>query len=289
MDGTYWIWENKNLAPYCSMKVGGRARFLAEPTNEAEFCETIAKFRKLEIKYIVVGKCSNLLFTDDGYDGAVILTSGMKGISVSGLTVTAMCGEPLSMLSKTACDNSIAGFETLHGIPGAVGGGVYMNAGAYEHDISERFVRGRFLDSNGKIVEFTRDEMDFSYRKSRMQSEELYLISATFEGIAGNKDEIRERIDTLMAGRRAKQPLEYPSCGSTFKRPVGHYAGALIEQCGLKGKTVGGAQVSEKHAGFIINIGGATASDVLELIELVRQEVLEKTGVELEPEVRIIR
>ena len=164
-----------------------------------------------------------------------------------------------------------------------------MNAGAYGGELALAFVRGRFLSKNGEIVELTRDEMGFGYRKSIMQTEPLVLISATFKAEKGDKAEIRAQMDTLMAKRKASQPLEYPSCGSAFKRPEGHYAGALIEQCGLKGVSVGGAQVSVKHAGFVINAGNATATDVISLLTLVSDTVFEKTGVRLEPEIRIIK
>lgn len=164
-----------------------------------------------------------------------------------------------------------------------------MNAGAYGGELANNFVRGRFLNKDGEIIELTRDEMDFGYRKSIMQKEPLVLISATFKAEKGDKAEIRAQMDTLMAKRKASQPLEYPSCGSAFKRPEGHYAGALIEQCGLKGVSVGGAQVSVKHAGFVINAGNATATDVISLLTLVSDTVFEKTGVRLEPEIRIIK
>ncbi|MBQ4317488.1 MAG: UDP-N-acetylmuramate dehydrogenase [Clostridia bacterium] len=280
--------ENACLAPYCSMKAGGNAKFLVLPKSEEELISAIDFFRTKGEKYIVVGNCSNLLFQDKGYDGAVIITSGIRGLSIENNIITAFCGETLSSLARFACENSLTGLEFCYGIPGTVGGAVYMNAGAYGGEMSQRFINGRFLNENGEIVTLELDDMDFGYRKSRLNYENLIMLSASFSAELGNADEIKVIMDELMAKRKSSQPLEYPSCGSAFKRPVGHFAGALIEQCGLKGLTVGGAQVSEKHAGFIINRGNATASDVISLLNLVSDTVFEKTGVRLEPEIRII-
>lgn len=284
----FTIEENINLAPFCSMKAGGNAKYLVTPKSEAELVESVRYFRERNEKYIVVGNCSNLIFPDSGYDGAVIITSAMRGISVDSGIITAYCGETLSTLARFACENALTGLEFCYGIPGTVGGGVYMNAGAYGGELSQRFVKGKFLDENGGIVEIEANDMAFGYRTSRMNSENIVLISASFDADKGNKDEIRAKMDELMSKRKASQPLEYPSCGSAFKRPTGYYAGALIEQCGLKGANVGGAEVSEKHAGFIINKNNATATDVIGLLKLVADTVFEKTGVKLEPEIRII-
>lgn len=280
--------ENISLAPYCSMKVGGNAKYLALPKNEAELTEAIVFFREKGERIIVVGNCSNLVFPDQGFDGAVIITTAMRGISIEGGIITAYCGETLSTLARFACENSLSGLEFCYGIPGTIGGGVYMNAGAYGGELSDRFISGVFLDENLNRTVITAEEMGFGYRQSRMNKESLVLISASFSGIDGDKAQIKAKMDELMATRKAKQPLEFPSCGSAFKRPTGHFAGALIEQCGLKGYTIGGAQVSEKHAGFVINRGNATATDVLTLMKNVTDIVLEKTGVLLEPEIRVI-
>ena len=280
--------ENISLAPYCSMKVGGNAKYLALPKNEAELTEAIVFFREKGERIIVVGNCSNLIFPDQGFDGAVIITTAMRGISIEDGIITAYCGETLSTLARFACENSLSGLEFCYGIPGTIGGGVYMNAGAYGGELSDRFISGVFLDENLNRTVITAEEMGFGYRQSRMNKENLVLISASFSGIDGDKAQIKAKMDELMATRKAKQPLEFPSCGSAFKRPAGHFAGALIEQCGLKGYTIGGAQVSEKHAGFVINRGNATATDVLTLMKNVTDIVLEKTGVLLEPEIRVI-
>lgn len=280
--------ENANLAPICSMKAGGNARFLAEPKSENELLDALRFFKERGIKYIVVGKCSNLLFPDGTFEGAVILTEGIKGLSISNGIISAFCGETLSALATFACENSVSGFEFSHGIPGCIGGGVFMNAGAYGGDISRIFVSGRFINKDLEIITLSAEEMQFGYRKSVMTNNELILVSASFKGENGSKEEILQKMNELMAKRRASQPLQYPSCGSAFKRPEGHFAGVLIEQCGLKGKSIGGAQVSEKHAGFVVNKGNATATDVIELLNYVSDKVFEQTGVRLEPEIRII-
>ncbi len=280
--------ENISLAPYCSMKAGGKAKYFCLPKTAEELISALRYFRERGEKHIVVGNCSNLLFTDEGYDGAVIIAAGIRGSKSEDGNITAYCGETLSSLARIACENSLTGLEFCYGIPGTVGGGVYMNAGAYGGEISQAFRCGKFLDENNEILSLNNEEMDFGYRKSVLNRKNLVLLSAEFACQKGEKAAIRARMDELMAKRKASQPLEYPSCGSAFKRPEGHYAGALIEQCGLKGLTVGGAQVSVKHAGFIINVGNATATDVIALLKLVSDTVFEKTGVRLEPEIRVI-
>ena len=281
--------ENVSLAPYCSMKAGGKAKYFVLPKSEQELVSALRFFRERGDKHIVVGNCSNLLFGDGGYEGAVIYAAGIRGASCENGVITAYCGETLSTLARVACEASVSGLEFCYGIPGTVGGAVYMNAGAHGGEISQTFIRGRFIDENNEIIVLAKEEMDFGYRKSRMNYENLVLVSAEFAGGVGDKVQIRARMDELMAKRKASQPLEYPSCGSAFKRPEGHYAGALIEQCGLKGKSIGGAQVSVKHAGFIINAGNATATDVISLLEFVSDTVYENTGVRLEPEIRVIK
>lgn len=282
------ILENAPLAPYCSMKVGGNARYLALPKSEEELTQLFFELRSQSKKCIVVGNCSNLIFPDEGYDGTVIITSNIRGLSLQDGVITAKCGETLSSLAKFACDNSLTGFEFCYGIPGTVGGGVYMNAGAYKGELSQRFISGEFITGDLQKITLTRDDFAFGYRISRMAREELILLSAKFKTEAGSKAEIRAKMDELMAKRKASQPLEYPSCGSAFKRPENNYAGALIEQCGLKGFAIGGARVSEKHAGFIINGGGATSADVINLLKYVSDTVFNQTGIRLEPEIKVV-
>ncbi len=282
------IIENASLAPYCSMKAGGSAKYIALPKTEAELLEKLSELSAANEKYIVVGNCSNLIFPDGLYDGTVIITSNIRGLSLTDGIITAKCGETLSSLARFACDNSITGFEFCYGIPGTVGGGVYMNAGAYGGELSQRFISGEFLTADMQRITLSREECDFEYRKSIMMREPLILLSAQFDTLSGDKNEIRAKMDELMSKRKTSQPLEYPSCGSAFKRPEGYYAGALIEQCGLKGYSIGGARVSEKHAGFIINGGNATATDVIELLKYVSDTVFEQKGVRLEPEIKVI-
>ncbi len=285
---SFTVLENRSLAPYCSMKTGGNAKYVVLPQSSQELIAAIRHYKDSGEKYIVVGNCSNLIFSDDGFDGAVILLTSMKGVSIDNGVITANCGESLSSLARTAMENEIAGFEFCYGIPGTVGGAVYMNAGAYGGEICQRFIEGVFLDNELNEVTLSCDKMDFSYRHSILQENGYIMLSASFKGEQGEKNAIKTKMDELMSARKAKQPLEFPNCGSTFKRPEGHFAGALIEQCGLKGYSIGGAQVSEKHAGFIINAGGATSADVLALMNSVKEIVLEKTGVLLEPEIRVI-
>ena len=270
------------------MKVGGNAKYIALPKTDSELTEAINGCRAKGEKYIVVGNCSNLIFPDSGFDGTVIITSGVRGLALDGNKITATCGETLSSLARFACDKSLTGLEFCYGIPGTVGGAVFMNAGAYGGEIAQRLVKCELLDENGNIFTADNPFMTFGYRKSILEDKNIILLSATFECETGDKSEIRARMDELMAKRKTSQPLEYPSCGSAFKRPAGHYAGALIEQCGLKGYSIGGAKVSEKHAGFIINSGNATAGDVIDLLKYVSDFVFEKTGVRLEPEIRVI-
>lgn len=272
------------------MKAGGKAEYIALPKTASELIAVTESFRDKGIKTLTVGNCSNLLFASPLYSGAVIITSGIKGCSLSedGIIVAA-CGEGLSSLASFACANSTAGLEFCFGIPGTVGGGVFMNGGAYGGSVSDVFVSGSFLTPEGRTVTLGKGEMDFGYRKSVLMENGYVLLSASFRGEKGDKKAIRELMDGYMEKRKASQPLEYPSCGSAFKRPEGHYAGALIEQCGLKGFSIGGAQVSEKHAGFIINRSNAEIGDILALIDAVRGKVFSETGITLEPEIRIIR
>ena len=284
------ITENENLAPFCTMKVGGYAKYAAFPKTQEELTEAVSFFRASGTDFIVAGNCSNMIFADEFFDGAVIFLNGIKGISVcENGNIKAFCGETLSSLAIFACENSIKGFEFCYGIPGTVGGGVFMNAGAYGGEISDIFIKGTFIAPDGEIKELFLNKMDFSYRHSVINENGYILVSAEFKGRKGSKEEIRKSMDDFMARRKKSQPLEFPSCGSTFKRPCGHYAGALIEQCGLKGFSVGGAQVSQKHAGFVINRGKASVDDVLMLIEEVRNRVFKKTDIMLEPEIRIIK
>lgn len=271
-------------AALSSMKAGGTIARVCKPVDEEQFVHALTQIEK---PFAVLGNGSNVVFGSDGFDGTVLLTTGLNTLidTENGF----ICGAGLSLSSAAyhAAERGFAGMEFAYGIPGTVGGGVYMNAGAYGGEIKDVLVAVRCATKSGDLVTVSASDAKLAYRKSAFMENGLYILSAEFAFVSGDKDEIKAKMAENMAKRRDKQPLEYPSCGSTFKRPEGHYAGALIEQCGLKGFSVGGAQVSEKHAGFVINKGGATGDDVIELIRRVRETVFQKTGVLLEPEVKI--
>jgi UDP-N-acetylmuramate dehydrogenase len=280
--------ENIRIAPYTSMRVGGTVRRLYRPESVEQLTDLVLSCREEDVPYLVIGNASNLLFPDEGYQGAVISTVGIKELSLQGGKIVASCGVSLSALSVFAMEHGMDGLAFAYGIPGTVGGGVYMNAGAYGGEISDCLESILALTKDGAIRTLSREELSLSYRHSRLQEEEMILLSATFRCEEGIPAEIKSVMDRNMASRKEKQPLEYPSCGSAFKRPAGHFAGALIQEAGLKGFSIGGAQVSEKHAGFVINKGGATAEDVKALLAHVQKIVYENSGVLLEPEIRVL-
>ena len=274
--------ENAPLREYCSMRVGGPARLAAFP----ETAEELAALLRAGGRRVVLGGGSNVLFPDEGYDGTVIFTTRLCGLTADGCMLSAQAGVPLSAAARRALECGLGGLA--FGIPGTVGGGVYMNAGAYGGQIADCLVRATLLDAAGEPRVVPASELALGYRSSALMDGDWTLLSADFALVPAPPEEIRAEMERNMQARREKQPLEYPSCGSTFKRPPGQYAGALIERCGLKGCTVGGAQVSEKHAGFVVNRGDATSADVRALIAHIQRVVAEKTGVLLECEVRII-
>lgn len=276
--------ENAPLREYCSMRVGGPARLVAFP----ETAEELAALLRAGGRRVVLGGGSNVLFPDEGYDGTVIFTTRLCGLTADGCTLSAQAGVPLSAAARRALECGLGGLAFAYGIPGTVGGGVYMNAGAYGGQIADCLVRATLLDAAGEPRVVPASELALGYRSSALMDGDWTLLSADFALVPAPPEEIRAEMERNMQARREKQPLEYPSCGSTFKRPPGQYAGALIERCGLKGCTVGGAQVSEKHAGFVVNRGEATSADVRALIAHIQRVVAEKTGVLLECEVRII-
>lgn len=280
--------ENVCIAPYTSMRVGGTVRWLYQPNSEEMLCELLSFLHQNEIRSLVIGNASNLLFPDKGFDGAVIRTDGIKQLTIQENRITASCGVSLSSLASFAAQNGKGGLSFAYGIPGTVGGGVYMNAGAYGGQISDCLQSVVCAESDGTAVTISGEELHLSYRHSVLQERPLTLLHAVFVCPDASCEDCKREMDKNMEARRTKQPLEYPSCGSAFKRPQGNFAGALIEQAGLKGFTVGGAQISEKHAGFIINLGNATASDVLTLMNRVQEIVYNKSGVRLEPEICIL-
>lgn len=280
--------KNVRIAPYTSMRVGGIVRCLFRPESVDAFCTLLQELSASNTPYMVIGNASNLLFADEGYDGAVIATTGIKEMYLQDGKIVASCGVSLSALSAFAMENGKDGLAFAFGIPGTVGGGVYMNAGAYGGEIADCFDHAVCADKDGNRVTLTKEDLHFSYRHSALMQNGMTLLYAVFSCRDGDKAEIKAAMDKNMASRKAKQPLEYPSCGSAFKRPTGYFAGALIEQAGLKGFSIGGAQVSEKHAGFVINTGNATANDVKALLAHIQKTVCEKDGVMLEPEIRIL-
>ena len=279
--------RNENLANYSSFKIGGPATVLF-PEKKSELSELIATLNAKNEPYKVFGNCSNVLFPDEGVPFSVIITTKMREVFVTGRKLRAECGASLNSVATAAKEAGLTGLEFTYGIPGTIGGGLFMNAGAYGGQLSDRVLSCMAVNTKGETVTLTKEEMKLGYRESIFQSGELFVTDVCFELEQGNKHDIAKQMTEFMDRRKACQPLEYPSAGSVFKRPPGGFAGAMIEQCGLKGLSVGGACVSPKHAGFIINTGGATAKDVCELIGLIQEAVLLKFGVHLEPEVRIL-
>ena len=272
-----------------TFKVGGPARYFVTAENEEQLRSVFLFCQKEGIRTFIIGAGSNLLFCDDGFDGVVISLKGeFSDASVKGETVTAGAGVMLSRLCNIAKENSLSGLEFAFGIPGTVGGAVFMNAGAYGGEIKDVLRSVKTMDKNGNIKTYQCEEAGLSYRNSVFQQNGEIILSAEFLLIKGNKDKIEGRMNELFGRRKEKQPLEYGSAGSTFKRPEGYFAAALIEECGLKGKNVGDAEVSRKHSGFIINKGNATASEVLELIDIVKETVYKEKNVELQCEVKIV-
>ena len=281
--------QNEPLCDHTTFRIGGPASFFAV-VEGSRLAGLIEKVKALEIPFFVIGNGSNLLVSDAGYPGLVIKIAETPIRMLDDCTLEVSAGTPLSRLAMAAANAGLTGLEFAHGIPGTVGGAVMMNAGAYDGQISDVLVSSFcYADESETFFRLEKAEHAFAYRHSSyMDHPGRIVTSAVFRLKPGDKDAIREKMSDLNARRRAKQPLEYPSAGSTFKRPEGHFAGKLIEDCGLKGYRIGGAQVSEKHAGFVINAGGATCTDVLNLMEYIEKTVFETFGVKLEREVRVI-
>ena len=281
---------NSPMSRQTSFRVGGNADIIAFPSTEDELVSLLKKAADDSIPCMVIGNGSNLLIKDCGIPGLVIKTTGMDPeITVDGEIIRCSAGASLAKLCMAALENSLTGLEFAYGIPGTVGGAIYMNAGAYGGEIKDVLTSVCHITPDLNVRTVNAEELTLGYRKSFYAENAGYIISsAEFRLKKGNKDEIKAKMDDLIGRRKDKQPLEFPSAGSTFKRPEGYFAGALIEECGLKGHRIGGAEVSEKHAGFIINRYSGTATDVLDLIEHVKNTVKEKTGVTLEPEVKIL-
>lgn len=276
---------NEAMNEHTSFKTGGPADIFLAPKSNQELCDIISKLKECDIPYLIIGKGSNLLVSDKGIEGAVLSLLGMDDVVVDGQQLTCSAGASLAAACITAADNGLSGLEFAFGIPGSVGGALYMNAGAYDGEMKQIVASAQVLCEDGCIRQIELDDMALGYRTSIFKSNGKIITSVTFNLKKGDKTEIRNKMDDFLNRRRSKQPLEYPSAGSTFKRPKGYFAGALIEKNNLKGVAVGGAMVSEKHAGFIINYNNATSSDIKELMKKVSETVLEADGVVLEPEV----
>lgn len=278
------------MSRHTSFRIGGPARLMAFPADGEQLVLLHSFAEECGARPLIIGNGTNLLAADEGLDRLVINTSAkLCDVSLQDEgTIRAEAGIPLARLADFARRSCLTGLEFAHGIPGTLGGAVCMNAGAYGGEMKQVVTEVTALYPDG-IRRLKAEELDFSYRHSAISDSEGVVLSAVLRLQRGEEGEIRARMEDLMARRKASQPLDFPSAGSTFKRPTGYYAGTLIDQCGLKGTRVGGAQVSEKHAGFLINLGGATCADVLELMRLVSETVYREKGVRLEPEVRIVR
>lgn len=284
------LWDEP-MKNHTSFKIGGPAAALCAPKDRQQLRELVGFVQREGVDSWYIGNGSNLLVSDKGLNGvAILLDSGFDGeIEVDGTVLLAPAGKKLSALCAAACAAGLTGLEFAYGIPGSVGGAVYMNAGAYGGEMKDRLLWVEYLAPTGEIVRLEQEQLSLSYRHSRFMEEGMQgscIVRAAFGLQRGEKAAIQSEMDRILNQRRQKQPLEYPSAGSTFKRPQGAFAAQLIDKCGLKGFTVGGAQVSKKHAGFVINTGKATCADVLELTRQVRECVQEKTGYLLELEVR---
>ena len=277
------------MTKHTSFHIGGPADLMAQPQSEAELRMLLVKAAEAAVPVTLVGNGSNLLVRDKGIRGLVIKLGNMlRDIEIDGKVLTFGSGVSLAMASKKTAELGLSGMEFAVGIPGSIGGAVYMNAGAYDGEMAKVVRSVRVMDVAGNVSELAAEELDFGYRHSALQGSGKIVTSVTVELVAGDKQSIAEKMADFSNRRITKQPLELPSAGSMFKRPPGYFAGTLIDQTGLKGYTVGGAQVSTKHAGFVVNIGGATAADVLQLISDVQAKVFAAHGVHLEPEVLVL-
>ena len=282
------VLADEPMSRHTSFRIGGPGEVVARPTKTEEFIAICEVCKKHNFPLTVLGDGANVLVSDEGISGVVVITNKMKDIELlEGSRIRAQCGARMSAVAEAAAKTGLSGLAFASGIPGTIGGGIYMNAGAYGHSISD-FCASVTVYRNGETIEIPVSDMGFGYRESIIQKKPALILSAVFQLNPGDTTQIREEMKDINSRRRVSQPLEYPSAGSTFKRPEGYYAGKLIQDSGLKGFFIGGAEVSEKHAGFIINKGNATAKDVRNLVEHVRKKVHEDSGVWLEPEVRFI-
>lgn len=290
ISGKEAVLKDEPLSRHTSFKIGGPAKFWVEPQNVSQIKSLIELCKAEKVTFTVIGNGSNLLVSDDGYDGVVIcIARRMREVTVIGECIYAEAGAMLSGIAREAYNSSLTGFEFACGIPGTLGGAVVMNAGAYGGEMVQVLECVNVLDTDGNILKLSNEELGLGYRTSIIPVKNYVVVAAQLRlAKTDDKEGINLKMQELLVKRKEKQPLEYPSAGSTFKRPEGYFAGKLIEDAGLKGYCIGGACVSEKHSGFVVNKGGATAKDVLELIEYVKNTVFEKFGVKLEPEVKCL-
>lgn len=282
------VYTNESMKKHTTFRIGGNADYFLIPENTAELQAAVKSCRANNIPYFILGNGSNVLVSDKGIEGAVISTEKLNKVEVCENMIYAQAGAKLSKTASTAAEHSLSGFETLSGIPGTVGGAVFMNAGAYGGEIKDIAFEVYAMDINGNEKVFSNSDCCFGYRNSVFSSGDYIITGAKFRLSPKNKDEIFAQMRDYAERRRDKQPLSLPSAGSTFKRPEGYFAGKLIQDSGLRGFCIGGASVSEKHCGFVVNTGGATCADVINLIEYIKKCVYEKFGVALQEEVRII-
>ena len=283
------IQEKELLGRHTTFQIGGPADYYLVPESVEEVGEAIAFAGEKGLPYYVIGKGSNMLFSDEGFRGVIIeIGKGLEKITIDGTKVIVSAGISLSAMAARLMDAELTGFEFAGGIPGTLGGAITMNAGAYGGEIKDCIESATVLTEDQNMITLSKEELELGYRTSVIQKKNYIVLEGTFLMESGKKDEIRAKMRELNQRRRDKQPLEFPSAGSTFKRPEGYFAGKLIQDAGLRGYRVGGAQVSEKHCGFVVNRGGATSEDVRKLIADVQKKVEEDFGVMLEPEVRIV-
>ncbi len=282
--------DNEPMYKHTTFRVGGPVTLMALPRSVEELSTAVSLAKEAGIEPFFLGRGSNLLVADRGAEAFLIkLAGGLDRLELLGEnSLYVGAGVTLAQAAVFALEHALTGLEFAHGIPGTLGGGVFMNAGAYDGELSQVISWADCLDESGRIQRLAGEELELGYRTSVFSRKPWVVTGARLDLTPGDPAAIRARMEDLSHRRRSKQPLEFPSAGSTFKRPAGHFAGALIQEAGLKGVRIGGAQVSEKHAGFVVNTGGATSDDILSLIRLVRDTVLEKTGVLLEPEVRML-
>lgn len=280
--------QNVPLKKYTTFKVGGPALFFLIPETKKALLQLIKTIKNIKLPHFVLGKGSNVIVSDKGFKGIIIYTGHLDKITVQSNNIIAQSGATLKNVAETAQQNSLTGIEFASGIPGSLGGAIFMNAGAYGGEMSDIIKEVSAFKKNGHKIILKKEDLNFSYRNSIFQSKEYIITTATLGLKKGNKDKIKEKMQKLNQKRKNKQPIEYPSAGSSFKRPKGYYTGPLIEKANLKGHQIGGAQVSEKHAGFIVNKGNATAKDIVNLIRKIQKEVYKTSGVKLKPEPKFL-